>query len=340
MRRYAAIVGMLCLALWLVAGRQAEADEVAYDPADLQFSGDRAPAIEEKFVETFPNRASGQVENRRAAEGLIRQLQALDKTPTQRAPYLYFAEGGQQLPPGFIILALAILVLLFLLASYFVGRKVEGGYLQGIVASLPHFLALWLPLLVSLLILYLFVAIGLIDDYDVYPATFNDPAIQRPQIMILLLWAIALGELFQIGRRLTALYLQDRSKISFAQVKSLALLVVGLGTGTVLMVNPMSIILLIPLVAWLFIGGRHGWGKLLDLVLLLLGASLVVMLLIYLDYQVLENSIAVFWTFLLLVSIRTIPFTSAVFITAFVAAGLSLVIPPANVNRAAKEQIR
>jgi hypothetical protein len=181
------------------------------------------------------------------------------------------------------------------------------------------------------------VAIGLISRYDVYPATYNDPEISQPRVVVLLLWAIALWELLQLGRRLTDLYLQNKAPIAFSQIKSFALVVVGLGAGYLLMINPMSVILLFPLVLWLFIGGRKGAGRLLDIALMLLGASLVTIFLLYLGFEVLGNSIAIFWYFILLVAIQTISFPSALFISALIAAGLSLVIPLPGSRHTAQE---
>ncbi len=51
--------------------------EISYDPAALQFDGEQALATETKFVTQFPNRDSGQPNNRLAAEWLQTQLTEL-----------------------------------------------------------------------------------------------------------------------------------------------------------------------------------------------------------------------------------------------------------------------
>lgn len=307
---------------WTQGDREEQSVQLLYSPVDT---------IGKQSAEVLQQSGS-------AVEGLYRQLQTLETSLANRAPYLYYAESEQQLRPGFILLVLIALVLIFFVVSYYIGSKEQGGYLAGIVAALPHFLGLWLPLLASLLVLYLFVAIGLVEDYDVYPATFNDPVISQPKYIVLLLWIIALWEFFQLGRRAIDLYMQQRPAISFNNTKSLALVIIGLGAAYVLMLNPMSVILIFPLLTWLFISGRQGRGKVLDIILLLLGTALVLISSVYLGFQILGNSVAILWYFLLLIAIRTISFSSALAITAMIAAGISLVIPPPTFHRRDVEQ--
>jgi hypothetical protein len=57
---------------------------ISYDPAALQFNGEQAFATETEFVTQFPNRDSGQPNNRLAAEWLQAQFTELGLTCTMQ----------------------------------------------------------------------------------------------------------------------------------------------------------------------------------------------------------------------------------------------------------------
>ena len=54
--------------------------DVTYDPTDLKLDGEQVFATETEFVSQFPNRASGQPNNRLAAEWLQAQFAAMSMT--------------------------------------------------------------------------------------------------------------------------------------------------------------------------------------------------------------------------------------------------------------------
>lgn len=66
--------------VWLVGCATQEMPEIRYDPAALRFDGEQAFATETEFVTQFPNRDSGQPNNRLAAEWLRAQFSNLGLT--------------------------------------------------------------------------------------------------------------------------------------------------------------------------------------------------------------------------------------------------------------------
>ena len=65
-----AIIFLSILTLLLAACQAAPQTQASYDPASLRFHGERAFAIEEEFVGSFPNRVSGSEQTRQATEWL------------------------------------------------------------------------------------------------------------------------------------------------------------------------------------------------------------------------------------------------------------------------------
>ena len=74
---------VLCVSLILLGlnGCATETEpEISYDPAKLSFDGQKALATEKTFVTQFPNRDSGQINNRLAAEWLLARSGVLNVT--------------------------------------------------------------------------------------------------------------------------------------------------------------------------------------------------------------------------------------------------------------------
>lgn len=72
---------IICLISFCLLGCATVAEpQISYDPASLKFAGEQAFATEAAFVTQFPNRDSGQPNNRLAAEWLQRQFSALGTT--------------------------------------------------------------------------------------------------------------------------------------------------------------------------------------------------------------------------------------------------------------------
>jgi hypothetical protein len=114
-------------------------------------------------------------------EALIRQLLVMESFPEQSGPYLYF-EGSQQILSGWPLYLIFIgFVALFFVGSFFIGRDslVEKG--KQWLGALPHFIGLWLPLIASVLLLYLLVEVRLMDEFTSYPGTTKDYSQLNPR---------------------------------------------------------------------------------------------------------------------------------------------------------------
>jgi len=294
---------------------------------------DRVRELHNTPADTFERQSADTLaQSGRVAEALIRQLQGMVEFPDNFAPYLAFDDGQKLVPPYvFYLLALA-LAGLFFLASYLSGRQLESGYLGAVLTSLPHFLSLWLPFIASILLLYFFVIIGLLDEFDTYPATPKDAELMNPRWFIIIIWSIALWEFLQIGRRLGAAYVEHRPRPVFGQIRAIVFLVIGLALLVALIMNPVSALAAIPVIAWLFIGGRHGRrtgiGKFLDIGLFLVGGLFVYVLIYVIGYNIFAVRLLALWYLLLGISVQTIDFVSAALLFAVLAAGLALLVNP------------
>ena len=264
------------------------------------------------------------------AEALIRQLQSMESFPETTGPYLYFDEDGQILRGLPLWLAFIAFTGLFFLGSYSIGRhaRIENFWQE----ALPHFLGLWLPLLASIVLLYLFVAVGLMDAFASYPATTKDPYLLNPRLSAILLFLVGLFILIFLGRRTSRRYVGHSLPLDFNALKSFALFVVGIGALYVLAINPFSLLFFIPLLFWFFIKGRTGIGKVLDVLFFLLGGLVVYALFYVFGFQTLRYNLAFFWYLLNMFSVGMISFPTAAMITAILAAGLMMVVKPPQKN--------
>lgn len=258
----------------------------------------------------------------RIAEALIRQLLAMKEFPHESGPYLYLAENNVALRGWPLWAWFAGFV-----ACFFVGSiRASAGQLS--FDGLPHLLSLWLPLLASVVLLYLFVAVGLMDKYELYPATAKDEPLFQPRWPAVILFLIGLAIFLWLGRRLAGHFTDPASTPSAAQTKRLALLVVGLAGVYILIVNPFSLLFMIPLINWFFMRRRRGAGRALDIGLFLLGGLIVYVLFYFFGFVILRNNFAILWYLMMMFSIGMISFPSAIAITAIVGAGLSMVVTP------------
>jgi hypothetical protein len=267
------------------------------------------------------------------AEALIRQLLAMESFPEASGPYLYFDGSGQTLQGLPLWLIFVGFIGLFFLGSAIAGGTAGPAKLRGWRAALPHFLGFWLPLVASLLVLYLMVAVGPLDKYAVYPATTKDPAMLNPRWPAVIVFVAGLAVFLMLGRRLARRFTGAPSP-GFGAVKSLALFVVGLAGVYVVVINPFSLLFFVPLLFWLLIRGKGGWGKSLDILLFAVGGLMVYFLIYQFGFVVLRYGFVFFWYLLNMLSIGMIGFPTALAITAVLAAGLSLVIRPPLGRRA------
>lgn len=264
----------------------------------------------------------------RTAEALIRQLQTMDSFPQESGPYLYF-DGSRQtlrgLPLGLIFI---VFVALFFVGSAFAGGGLSGGKLRAWRAALPHFLGLWLPLLAAIVLLYLLVAVGLMDKYHLYPATAKDDPIYQPRWPAVILFLLGLTAFLMAGRSLAGRSAAGMAAPTPGQTKSLALLAIGLSGIYVLVINPFSLLFMVPLLFWFVIAGRRGAGLGLDIVFFALGGLIVYVLFYFFGFVILRNNFAILWYLMMMFSIGMIGFPTAVAITAILGAGLSMVVRP------------
>ena len=259
-------------------------------------------------------------------EALIRQLQSMESFPQASGPYLYFDADKQILSGLPLWLVFIAFTGLFFLGSFSIGRHVPA--VNFWKEALPHFLELWLPLLASILLLYLFVVVGLMDAFASYPATTKDPYLLNPRWPAIILFLVGLSIFMLLGRRASRRYIGYSLSTDFNALKSFALLIVGIGTLYVLIINPFSLLFFVPLVFWFFIKGRSGVGKLLDVLFFLLGGLVVYALFYFFGFLTLRYDFAFFWYLLNMFSVGMISFPTAAIITAILAAGLMLVVKP------------
>ncbi len=260
------------------------------------------------------------------AEALIRQLLGTETFPQESGPYLYF-ESSRQVLRGAPLWAIFVgFVALFFLGSVLIGRSPMPEKFRRWSNVLPHFLGLWLPLLASILLLYGFVAVGLMDAYARYPATTKDPALLNPRWPAIILYLVGLFVFLVAGRRLARRYTVQLPQ--FSDIKSFAFFVITLGGVYLLAINPFSLLFFAPLLFWYLIGGRRGIGRALDIVLLLLGGLVVYGLLYVFGFLTLRYNWLFFWYLMNMFSIRMVGFWTAAMITAVIGAGLAMVVNP------------
>ena len=262
----------------------------------------------------------------RITEALIRQLLSMDSFPDMPGPYIYL-DSSQQIFRGPALIAIFVgFVALFFIGAVFIGGTGLKEKLSKWIAFLPHFLSLWLPLVASILLLYLFVALGLMDKYALYPATTKDPEIVNPHWPAVVLFLLGLIAFFTLSRRLVRRYYTNLSSPGFGILKSLALFIIGLGALYILLINPFSLLFLVPTLFWFLINGRKGAGRFLDMLLFLLGFLIVYALLYFFGFVIQRSNFAVLWYIMMMFSIKEISFITASAIMAIIAAGLSLVV--------------
>ena len=267
----------------------------------------------------------------RTVEALLRQLLSMNSFPEESGPYLYF-DGSRQVLRGLPLWLIFIaFVAIFFLGGLSIGKTSLQEKWLALRTAVPHFLGLWLPLLASILLLYLFVAVGLMLAFYRYPATTKDPYLLSPRWPAVALYLLGLGLFLFLGRWLTGRFAGRLPRPAFGALKSFALLVVGLGGVYVIFLNPFSLLFFLPLLFWFLIGGRQGLGKALDILFFVLGGLVVYGLIYFFGFLTLRSDFAFLWYLMNMFSTRMISFPSAVVITAIIGAGLAMVVnPPAR----------
>jgi hypothetical protein len=258
------------------------------------------------------------------AEALIRQLMSMDSFPQESGSYLYLDDSGQTVLSAPLWAIFIGFVSLFFIASLRAGKP--GGWFD----ALPHFLGLWLPLLGSVILLYGFVAVGLMNKYHAYPATTKDPDLLNPRWLTIILFLVGLSLFLYLGRRFVRQYAGDATqpRPRHADIKSLALFIVGLGGVYVIAISSFSLLFFLPLGFWFLINGRQGSARSLDIMFFALGGLIVYALIYIFGFTVLRYNFAFLWYMMYMFSTRMIGFYTAVVITAVIAAGLTMIVNP------------
>ncbi len=265
-----------------------------------------------------------------ATEALLRRLQERSEFPRNSGPYLYF--GGDSAFTGFPLWAIFLAVIALFLAASFLLRERGRGWNQYRL-PLAHFLSLWLPLIGGLLVLYLLVAVGLMDKYYLYPATSKDPAIYTPRWPAVFIFAGVLVVLYIFSRKI---YWKFNSRLSpkessLSSVKSFSFLIVAAAAVYIASINPFSLIFLLPTLFWLLISPSRSFArKALNLFLFLAGGSVVFALLYFFGFIIMRNDFAILWYLMMMLSIQMVSFVTVSFSAAVLAAGLALLVPFKN----------
>jgi hypothetical protein len=264
----------------------------------------------------------------RIPEAILRQLLSMKTFPSESGPYLYL-EASNKVLRGAPLWGIFIgFVGLFFLGSVFIGGTNMKEKVRSWRNVLPHFFGLWLPLVASILLLYLFVAVGLMDKYAVYPATSKDPETLHPHWPAVILYLVGLAGFLVLGRWLVRRFAGDLLAPDSKAIKSFALFVVGLAGVYVLIINPFSLLFFIPLLFWFLIKGRKGAGRLLDILFFLLGGLVVYYMLYVLGWVSEPLGFAALWFLMMMFSIGMVGFLTVLAVGAIIAAGLTMVVVP------------
>jgi hypothetical protein len=268
------------------------------------------------------------------AEATLRQLLSMESFPQESGPYVYL-DSSRRVLRGAPLWA----IFLAFTAVWFIGSLLVNQWpLRETWANwgkiLPHFLGLWVPLIGGVLLLYLFTKIWpdrLLLDFELFPATTKDPYNANPRWLPLILFLGDLAVFFYLGR-LSLRGLADKPRPAFRQLKSFGLLVVGLVAVFILVRNPFSLLILIPPLFWFLISGRSGIGRVLDIVLFLLGGGIIYAMVYLQGFTKLHLNWAFLWMMLNMIAIQSFGFVTMLASTAVTAAGLLLIVRPVGKN--------
>ena len=227
---------------------------------------------------------------------------------------------------GLIWLLMAVFSATFLLAAVLTGRRLPGQVPGAVREGASHFLALWLPLIASLFVLYFFVIADNFSDINLFPANATELATFSPRWLAVILYLVALAELLNLGRGLEAVLFDRLGHPNFLEVKTLALFMVGLCCLYFLLVEPLVIVLMLPTASWIFITGREGWGKVLDVALFFFGGVMFALFVWYAATVSPGSGAAIVWYLLMATAVRSVSTATAFVATVVMAAGLSLVV--------------
>jgi len=258
-------------------------------------------------------------------EALIRQLLAMDSFPESSGPYLYFDDARQVFSGLPLYLIFIGFVSIFFVGSYFTHRESLREKFSGWLNALPHFLGLWLPLVAAILLLYLFVAVGIMQEFTSYPGTTKDLSQLNPNWLAVALFILGLIVFFIIGRWFVRRYAGGTTP-EFGTIKSLGFLVIGLIGLVILIIDPFALLFFIPVLFWFLIRGRSGAGRILDVIFFLLGGLMIYALIYFFGFLILRYEFVFLWYFMTAISTGMFSFVDVAAGAAVMAAGLSMIV--------------
>ena len=100
---------------------------------------------------------------------------------------------------GAIWALMAVFAGIFFLAAVLTGRRLPGRIPGAVREGMTHFLALWLPLLASIFVLYFFVIVDNFSDINLFPANAAELAAFSPRWLAVLLYLVACQILHELG---------------------------------------------------------------------------------------------------------------------------------------------
>jgi len=137
-----------------------------------------------------------------------------------------------------------------------------------------------------------------------------------------------MGCTFIIGRWTVRRYAGDPPSPAFGNIKSLAFLIIAIISLLILVIDPFALVFFIPVLFWFLIGGRRGFGRILDILFFLLGGLMIYALIYFFGFQFLRYGFVFLWYFISAISTGTFSFVDIAAGAAVMAAGLSMIVNP------------
>jgi hypothetical protein len=187
---------------------------------------------------------------------------------------------------------------------------------------------LWLPLVAGILLLYLLVAVGIMQEFTSYPGTTKDVTQLNPSWLAITLFLVGVGVFFALGRWLVRRLGGDSDAPEFGSIKSLGFMIIGAISLLILIIDPFALIFFIPVLFWFLIGGRSGAGKILDVIFFILGGLMIYLLIYVFGFLLLRYDFVFLWYFISAISTGTFSFVDIAAGAAVMAAGLSMLVNP------------
>ena len=166
------------------------------------------------------------------------------------------------------------------------------------------------------------------DEFTSYPGTTKDVSQLNPRWPAVIIFIVGMGCFFLIGRWTVSRYAGNPPAPEFGNIKSLAFLVIAIISLLILIIDPFALVFFIPVLFWLLIGGRRGFGRILDIVFFLLGGLMIYALIYFFGFQILRYGIVFLWYFFSAISTGMFSFVDIAAGAAVMAAGLSMIVNP------------